>query len=151
MCSAIGNVRLWEGEAAKMLRDTDLNASWATLAHDTTPWTVAHQAPLSMGFSGQEYWSRLPCPPPGDLPNPGVEDPGLPHYTGGLFTIWATRETHTLEKQDWTRSWDLGQGCRSYDLCARGTAQVLRVEVADQGGWHKVPLFPFTKLRHLES
>ena len=38
-----------------------------------TPWTVARQAPLSMGFSRQEYWSSLPCPPPGDLPNPGIE------------------------------------------------------------------------------
>ena len=38
-----------------------------------TPWTVAHQAPLSRGFSRQEYWSRLPCPPPGDLSNPGIE------------------------------------------------------------------------------
>ena len=37
------------------------------------PWTVAHQAPLSMGFSRQEYWSGLPLPPPGDLPNPGIE------------------------------------------------------------------------------
>ena len=38
-----------------------------------TPWTVAHQAPLSVGFSRQEYWSGLPCPPPGDLPNLGTE------------------------------------------------------------------------------
>ena len=38
-----------------------------------TPWTIAHQAPLSMDFSRQEYWSGLPCPPPGDLPNPGIE------------------------------------------------------------------------------
>ena len=38
-----------------------------------TLWTVAHQAPLSMGFSRQEYWSGLPCPPPGDLPNPGIK------------------------------------------------------------------------------
>ena len=37
-----------------------------------TPWTVAHQAPLSMGFSRQEYWSGLPCPPPGDLPDQGL-------------------------------------------------------------------------------
>ena len=37
------------------------------------PWTVAHQAPLSMGFSRQEYWSGLPFPSPGDLPNPGIE------------------------------------------------------------------------------
>ena len=38
-----------------------------------TPWTTAGQAPLSMGFSRQEYWSGLPFPPPGDLPNPGIE------------------------------------------------------------------------------
>ena len=39
----------------------------------TTPWTVACQAPPSMAFSRQEYWSGLPFPSPGDLPNPGVE------------------------------------------------------------------------------
>ena len=38
-----------------------------------TPWTVAHQAFLSMGFSRQEYWSGLPFPSPGDLPDPGIE------------------------------------------------------------------------------
>ena len=38
-----------------------------------TPWTVAHQAPLSMGFSRQEYWSGLPFPSPEDLPNPGIK------------------------------------------------------------------------------
>ena len=38
-----------------------------------TLWTVACQAPLSMGFSRQEYSSGLPCPPPGDLPDPGIE------------------------------------------------------------------------------
>ena len=38
-----------------------------------TPWTVAHQAPLSMGFPRKEYWSRLPFPSPGDFPDPGIE------------------------------------------------------------------------------
>ena len=42
-----------------------------------TPWTVAYQAPLSMGFSRQEYWVGLPFPSPGDLPDPGIE-PGSP-------------------------------------------------------------------------
>ena len=42
-----------------------------------TPWTIACQAPLSMGFSGQEYWSGLSCPPPGDLPDPGMEPMSL--------------------------------------------------------------------------
>ena len=60
------------------------------------PWTVALQAPLSMGFSRQEYWSGLPCLPPGYLPNPGIqpwapalqvnylpsETPGKPNNTG---------------------------------------------------------------------
>ena len=40
-----------------------------------TPWTVAHQAPLSMRFPRQEYWSGLPCPSSGDLHDPGVEPP----------------------------------------------------------------------------
>ena len=38
-----------------------------------TPWTVAHQVPLSMGFPKQEYWSGLTFPPPGDIPNPGIK------------------------------------------------------------------------------
>ena len=42
-----------------------------------TLWTVACLAPLSMGFSRQEYWSGLPCPPPGDLPNPGIKPVSL--------------------------------------------------------------------------
>ena len=42
-----------------------------------TPWTIAWQAPLSMGFSRPEYWSRSPFPSPGDLPNPGIK-PGFP-------------------------------------------------------------------------
>ena len=42
-----------------------------------TPWTVAYQAPPSLGFSRQEYWSGVPFPSPGDLPNPGIE-PGSP-------------------------------------------------------------------------
>ena len=47
-----------------------------------TPWTVARQAPLSTGFSRQEYWSGLPCSPPGDLPNPGIE-PESPTWQAG--------------------------------------------------------------------
>ena len=42
-----------------------------------TPWTVAYQAPLSMGFSRQQYWSGLPFPSPGDLPDPGIEPGSL--------------------------------------------------------------------------
>ena len=58
------------------------------------PWTVAQQAPLSMGSSRQEYWSGLPCPPPGDLPDPGIKpmSPVSPALGNGLFTISITRE-----------------------------------------------------------
>ena len=55
-----------------------------------TPWTVAYQAPPSMGFSRQEYWSELPLPSPGDLPNPGIEPRSLGsqvHIVGRCFTI----------------------------------------------------------------
>ena len=63
-----------------------------------TPWTVARQSPLSRGFSGQEYWSGLLCPPPGDLPNPGIESVSLmyPSLAGGFFITSATWETHIL-------------------------------------------------------
>ena len=49
-----------------------------------TPWTVAHQALQSMEFSRQDYWSGLPFPPPGDLPNPGIE-PGSPARQAGAL------------------------------------------------------------------
>ena len=53
-----------------------------------TLWTVAHQAPLSMEFPRQEYWSGLPSPSPGDLPDPGIEPASLesPALAGGFFT-----------------------------------------------------------------
>ena len=53
-----------------------------------------HQAPLSMGFFRQEYWSGLPCPPPGHLPDPGIEPASLmfPSLAGRLFTTSATWE-----------------------------------------------------------
>ena len=56
--------------------------------------TVACQAPLSMGFSRQEYWSRLPCLPPGDLPELGIELASLmsPALAAGFFTTRATWE-----------------------------------------------------------
>ena len=50
-----------------------------------TPWAIARQAPLSVGFSQQEYWSGLPCPPPGDLPDTGIKATS-PELAGGFFT-----------------------------------------------------------------
>ena len=51
-----------------------------------TPWTVAYKAPPSMGFSRQEYWSGLPLPSPGDLPNPEIK-PGVPHCRQRLHRL----------------------------------------------------------------
>ena len=62
-----------------------------------TPGTVAPQAPLSIGFSRQEYWSGLQCSPPSDLPNPGIESMSFmsPALAGGFFATHATWEAHT--------------------------------------------------------
>ena len=57
----------------KLLSSVQLSSVAQSCPTLATPWTVAHQAPLSMGFSRQVYWSGLPCPPPGNLPDPGTE------------------------------------------------------------------------------
>ena len=64
----------------------------------TTLWTVAHQAPLSMGFSRQEHWSGLPGSPPGDLSNPGIKPTSLmsPALAAGFFTTNATWEAQAF-------------------------------------------------------
>ena len=69
-----------------------------------TVWTIARQAPLSMGFSRQEYWSGLPCPPLGGLPNPGIKPMSLtsPALAGGFFTTSCTQEAqrpHMLQQR----------------------------------------------------
>ena len=64
-----------------------------------TPWSVALQDPLSMGFSRQEYWSGLPCPPLGHHPNPGIEPESLtsPALAGGLYITSTTRKLRPKE------------------------------------------------------
>ena len=61
-----------------------------------TPWTVARQASLSVAFSRKEYWSGLPLPIPGDLPDPGIETASLasPALAGGFITTSVSREAH---------------------------------------------------------
>ena len=67
-----------------------VNKSYPTLLW--SPWTVAYQAPLSMGFPRPEYWNGLPFPPPGDLPDPKMEltSPVTPELAGGFFTTEPT-------------------------------------------------------------
>ena len=74
--------------------------SRSVVSDSATLWTVAHQAPLSMGFSGQEQWNGLPCPPPGNLPNPGIEprSPALQadSLPAELSTIRLWSESHSV-------------------------------------------------------
>ena len=71
-------------------------------------WTIAHQALLSMGFSRQEYWSRLPCPPPEDLPDPGVGhvSPTSPAGTRAASHYLAHWVTHTHLYENCSRQGD---------------------------------------------
>ena len=69
--------------------------AYSVMCNSVTPWTVALQAPLSMGFSKQEHWSGLPFPSPGDLSNPGIKSIS-PALAGRFFTMSA--------------SWEAGQG-----------------------------------------
>ena len=89
-----------------------------------TPWTVAHQAPLSMGFSRQKYWSGLPCPPPGGLPNSGIkprspalqadslpsEPPGKPRWLYGKEPSCRCRKCRRHEFPMSGRSPGVGNG-----------------------------------------
>ena len=61
----------------------------------TTPWTVVYQAPPSMGFSRQEYWSGLPFPSPGDLPDPGIK-PGFPALQADTLTSEPPRKSYRM-------------------------------------------------------
>ena len=74
--------------------------AFSVMPDSVTPWTAALQAPLSTGFPRQEYWSGLPFPPLGDLPDPGTELTSLvsPALPGGFFTTsatWGTPNPHS--------------------------------------------------------
>ena len=89
--------------------------SCSIVSDSATPWTIARQAPLPWGFSRPEYWSGLPCPPPGDLPNPGVnprspalqagsllsEPPGKPWALWGNAKTFKPTLKNNLEDQAW--------------------------------------------------
>ena len=96
-----------------------------------TPWTLACQAPLSMEFSRQEYWSGLPFPFPGDLPNPGIEPASL--ALEGMFlttaaakslqscpTLWPQRRQPTRLPRPWdTPGKNTGVGCHFLLQCRK--------------------------------
>ena len=79
-----------------------------------TPWTIAHQAPLSMVFFRQEYWNGLPFPTPGDLPDTGIESLPFksPALAGKFFTTSAAWEAHMPLKEINLWVWNWAQGGR---------------------------------------
>ena len=102
------------GGYAGAARPAVKRASRSDVSDSATPWAVALQVPLSMGFSRQEYWGGLPCLSPGDLPNPGIESrsptlqadsllfelPRKPHASRGH---WPTGHNHAVNKQVFDR------------------------------------------------
>ena len=91
-----------------------------------TPWTVAYQAPPSMGFSRQEYWSGLPFPIPRDLPDPGIKPAALasPAKADGLLTMSATWEASPLHKSLQTANFP---SCNHAQLLYWDTVQYLKI------------------------
>ena len=84
--------------------------SGSVVSNSAIPWTVARQAPLSVGFSRQEYWSGLPFPTPGDLPNPGIEPMSLPSMSLPSTTLaeafFTTIDTGKQIWRYWYFSWE---------------------------------------------
>ena len=80
----------------KMVSESERKWKWSrsVVSVSVTPWTAAHQAPLSVGFFRQEYWSGLLFSSPGDLPDPGIKprSPVLQADAGRHFNLWVTRE-----------------------------------------------------------
>ena len=71
-----------------------------------TPWTIVHQVSLLRGFPRPEHWSGLPCPPPGDLPNPGIEPTSLvsPALSSEFFTTNTTWEAQIHVYISWIKN-----------------------------------------------
>ena len=93
----------WAGEILSLSHSACRLCRFSRVRFCVILWTVACQAPLSMGLSQQEYWSGLPCPPPGDLPHPRMEPASLtcPALAGGFITssgIWEFPPFSPLEK-----------------------------------------------------
>ena len=124
-------------------------------------WAVAHQAALTMGFSNQEYWSGSPCPPPWDLPDPGIEPISLtsPALAGRFFTLGATnvirhnlRSCCYLEVQQGRQTinefiimwWMLDTGCF-------GSTYQKRIAASELWCWRRLLRVPWTARRSNQS
>ena len=109
-----------------------------------TPWTVAHQAPPSMGFSRQEYWSGLPFPSPGDLPNPGIE-PTSPTLQADALTSQPPGKPKVNSKRDNTGNhcqWQIQNDVSPHTAVA---TRLSSYSVGQRRGKEKSFSFPFLR------
>ena len=95
------------------------HAPCSSMSDSATPWTVAHQPPLFMGFFRQEHRSGLPCPPPGDLSNPVIEPVSLtsPALADRFFTTSTTWEAHFMHCSVYIVLIRRGRGTKDCSLC----------------------------------
>ena len=101
-----------------------------------TLWSIACQAPLSMGFSRQEYWSGLPCPPPGDMLIPGIEPTSVvsPALAGEFFTTSATQEAQ-LKVRAVVTPGDRGGGMGRGGWGMEANSEMLYCTISCSGYW----------------
>ena len=107
-----------------------------------TPWTVAYKVHPSVEFSSQEYWSGLPFPSLGGLPNPGIE-PGSPAMQADDFTIWATWNIYTsmvVDDSGWMEDKD-------ENITWLGDKDFLMIVILAVMRWYIIFLFTFISLR----
>ena len=90
--------KMWKTRSNIVTNSIKWKWSRSVVSDSATPWTTAYQAPPSTGFSKQEYWSGLPFPSPGDLPNPGIE-PGFPAFQADALTSEPPGKPHPKKKK----------------------------------------------------
>ena len=108
--TALSQRRLWESFYDMLCVHACMLSHFSHVRLFATPWTVAHQAPLTIGFSRQEYWSGFPCPPPEYLPDPGIKPMCLtsPVFAGGFFTVFSGFPCGSAGKESTCNAGDLG-------------------------------------------
>ena len=109
-----------------MLQAKLLQSSCLTLCNQTAMDCIVCQAPLSMGFSRQEYWCESPCPPPGDLPRPGTE----PALADGFFTTsatWVHRAVDQIFLDEWMKT--IRQNSHKAALVSKGPSFHSKIKI----------------------
>ena len=99
---------------------------------------IAHQAPLSMGFSRQEYWSGLPCPSPGDLPDPGIKPTSLclPHWQVGCLPLAPPGKPSETTKRENENHSVVSSSETSWTVACQAP---LSMDFSRQGCWNSLP------------